>query len=169
MALLRLYTLSPARVARAAALELRRGLGPQLKAAGLAATRGVAAENTLVYQRVEALTAYAVGAAGYRGDVVTAVRWLEETLRMQLPGEPRTELETALLGALARAQLDAGVALSAAELALLAGRDRDSILAQADDIPGAYRSRENRHRPWRFKVSARLTSWLLARQEQRVA
>lgn len=76
--------------------------------------------------------------------------------------EPRTSLALVVAGAAARERLDTGEPLTAMDLAVLTGQDRDHILALSgrDEIPGAYRSEESGHRPWRYRPNKRLREWL---------
>jgi hypothetical protein len=78
------------------------------------------------------------------------------------PAEPVTPLDFLIAGARARAALEVGDTLTSVQLAILAGLDRDHVngLALTNVIPGAYRSDESRHRPWRYKPTKALREWV---------
>jgi hypothetical protein len=124
-------------------------------------------ERTPVYARVHALARFAAyGHALPRRTAPSAeVRWVEGLLRLpRSQGEPEDMVEAVLLGALARERLARRLPLSAAELALLCGYDRDHVLALAAGLPGAYRSEREPRRPWRFQVNADLLAFLRGRE-----
>lgn len=78
--------------------------------------------------------------------------------------EPTTPLGLVISAALARETLEAGRAISAPQLAVLAGLDRDGILRlmAAGDMPGAYRAEKEPRRPWRVRAKP-ARAWLAAR------
>lgn len=75
---------------------------------------------------------------------------------------PQTDLAACIAAGEARFAVIDHVPLTSMQVALLTDRDRDhvNILAGKGEIPGAYRSDENRHQPWRFRVDSRLIGWL---------
>lgn len=74
---------------------------------------------------------------------------------------PQTMLALVIAAAWARARLQAGQDLTVPEVHALTGLDRDHItrLAQQGVIPG-YRSDETKHKPWKFRPTAKLRAWI---------
>lgn len=124
--------------------------------------------RTPVYRRALALARYAVaGVPLPRGASAQAeVAWLEKLLHLRrTAGEPKDALSAVLHGALAREALQTRRPLSAVQLALLSGYDRDHILAIAASLPGAHRAERLLRRPWRFRVNKDLHAFIAAREE----
>jgi hypothetical protein len=77
--------------------------------------------------------------------------------------EPETELGVVIAAAVAREQLAAGKAITPAQLAVLAGVNRDYLLqlAAAGDLPGARQAKEGK-RAWTVTAKGAL-QWLESR------
>jgi hypothetical protein len=124
--------------------------------------------GTDLYKTIEALADFAVHGELLPGELdavlarLAPLRCCEAVLGSLEPAEPVTELEAVIVGARARAALESGEALTSIQVAILAGLDRDHVngLAKKDEIPGAERSNENGHRPWRFRNSKALREWI---------
>lgn len=165
MALMRLVDLRPREIAASVVWELAERFEHAAEALG-AQIAPLPGSHTPLFRRTLALAEYAITGTRLPPGATAAelVSWLRVLLGIgTLVREPTTPLELMLIGALARERYEAGETLSAAELALLSGYDRDHIIAIAESIPGAHRDAHGRNRPWRFRVSAGLHSWLNAR------
>lgn len=84
----------------------------------------------------------------------------------KLTREPSTPIEAVLVGAQARYRLEHGQELSALELAILIGYNRDSVLSIAHSVPSARRLPDG-SRPWRFKPTKALRTWMRDASERR--
>lgn len=123
--------------------------------------RGVSPTETRVYQIVHQLATYGKLAHPRPKEMVDALAseleaWFGEAYVTE--AEPSHPLSLCVAAARAREQVADGLDLTSMQLAILLSTDRDYIngLALRGEIPEAYRSKENRHRPWRFRVTRRL-------------
>lgn len=168
---LRLQDIIPHDVARDAARDHLDRLA--VYAEGLASVRGGALpaiatppEETRLYATLWPVARFAVTGEpllttpAYEASVSLLVRWLGESAVIQ--AVPATPLAMVVAGAEARLELAQGAPLTSMQIALLSGLDRDHIngFAIAGRIPSAYRSTENRHKPWRFRPTQKLRGWL---------
>ena len=167
MKLLKLSDFTAEGIAREVAEEALRAAARMQAALG--ATGGVVRpdlEGTPIYAAAFAVARYAMAGVG-RGLYVPArnrlIKWLGEAEVMQ--AEPGAPLALAVAAAEAREALHAHAPLTSMQVAILAGLDRDYVnaLALRDQMHDAYRSDENRHRPWRFKPTVRLCKWVQER------
>lgn len=165
---LRLARVKPHRVARWALGALHAELA--MRAAGLGPTatrpapRPARLEDAPAYELAFSVCSYAVHGepsltrVTYEQAVRDLSRWLGE--RTVVQAEPDNELALCVVAVEARLRLLARGELTSMQIAVLTGLDRDSVNARAAEIPGAYRSDENRHRPWRFVASEELEAWI---------
>lgn len=166
---LRLVDLDPHEAAAEETERLALDLRKRMRALGWVVEPSPA-DRAIIYRKLRALCAYAVhgrplpGRQGVTEAVEDVCRLLGLQLARVVRGEPDSGVKLILQGALARFALERGDDLSAVQVAILSGTDRDHILARASEIPGGYRSRLNKHRPWRFRVTQDLVSWLRGRQ-----
>ncbi len=167
----RLIDIVPDRLAREVTARVASAHKQISSALGARKSLRIAADLTATpcYQRVHALAAYAAWGEAVR-DPEAEISWLAALLPLPLrEGEPHTPLEAVILGARARQALAQGAPLTAAQRALIMGIDRDTVLARAARLPGAYRAVEERCKPWRFRVTRELIEWLGKREARSVA
>lgn len=118
-----------------------------------------------LYRSVLELATYAQTGTHSTGlDVQAAIAglsiWFPESDLLQ--PVPQTSLALVVAAAQARELLADSEPLTVPALHALTGLDRDHLtrLAQQDAIPGAYRSDETKHRPWKFRPSDKLRAWI---------
>lgn len=145
---------------------------------GKQSTTGIAAERLTscqLYDSVRDLAAYAISGQALDASVeeylITLVPLYlsaigEGTSRVDglVESEPTTALGVVIAAAVARELLAAGEPVTPAQLATLAGVDRDYLLrlAAAGDLPGAQQSGAGR-RAWAISAKG-AQQWLAARQ-----
>lgn len=132
--------------------------------ARLASALGVSTDTpreTPVYGAAHAVAVYALTGERRRNYIANRnrlIRWLGEAAVVQ--AEPDSPLPLAVAVAEAREAIHADAPLTSMQLAHLSGVDRDRINVMASTLPHAFRSDENRHRPWRFRPMPSLLLWI---------
>lgn len=164
---LRLKELRPERAALYAAERLMNKAAAAATGLGLGVQAPHGAEGTPVYREALLAARYAVGDLP-GSDVEQEASYCVSRLHAWFTSEelnqpePETLLALVVAGVVARSRLDRGESLSVPELSILTGIDRSALTRQAaaGKIPSAYRSKESRHNPWRFRVTLKFRAWL---------
>lgn len=163
----RLHHVMPEAAALAAARHLATELTLRARGIGQALDLTAKFEHSPLFDRAWRVCRFGVFGRPAMGDkqldrfVAELSAWLGAEYVVQ--ADPTNELALCVLAAYARLELDRprGV-LTNMQVAVLAGLDRDSVNVYAlrGEVPHAYRSDENRHRPWRFRAAKALKAWI---------
>jgi hypothetical protein len=124
--------------------------------------------ETPVYSAIMRLSKYARGgkaSARVSHDAARLRQWCG-TDAVSTTTKTKTPLQLLLTAVEARQAYDRTEALTSAQVAALCDLDRDHVngMAARGEIPGAYRSDDTAHRPWRFKGET-FRGWLESRIE----
>ena len=158
---IRLYDLDPDTVALAAFEQLLAQVTRITAALGSRQPDVPAPQKSHVYRQVSELARWAIeGKPPRTTRVAERAADLAQLCGVRITGEPALPLELVLQGAVARTKLEAGEPLDANEISILIGFDRDSVIGLAARVPGGYRLETALRKPWRFKSTSALRTWI---------